>query len=166
LVTNGKILFESDREMSKAALVVEHNMEENDFIEHIVPGSVIKASPDGKNIVYRLYEQEGLLDNRFGIYNVNTRTSHEIIGTPGHYLFNNSDVTWNESGTKIAFLGIDFENKQEKHTLLVYDLLKDHLTLIPEPDSITFQAGLPDNIQFESDTVIYISGTNFRIHLD
>ncbi|XEC94065.1 hypothetical protein AB6A23_22405 [Paenibacillus tarimensis] len=155
--TQDNLLLESSKELGTDSLVIEL-IGDDSIIEHIVAGHIINVSPDGDNIVYRVLEEEGLLDNKLGIYYVGTKEHHEISGIPDNYLFNNY-VTWNDSGTKLAFLGIYIEEDfQEKHALMVYDLTTDNLIQISEPEESPFQAG-EDNIEFENDTVINMPTT-------
>lgn len=154
--TKNNLLFKSDKDLGTEQLVIEL-IEDESIIEHLVPGHVINASPDGMNIVYRIFKDEGILDNKIGIYNVKTKKYHEISGIPDKYLFNNY-VTWNDSGTKFAFLSISIEDEQEKHKLLVYDLISDNLIQISEPIDNSFQAG-EDNIEFENDNIINMPTT-------
>ncbi|WP_144942052.1 hypothetical protein [Paenibacillus sp. 32O-W] len=156
-VSDDRILLESDKEISKATLVLE--ISQNGAVtEHIIPGLVIKASPNGANITYRVYEDEGLLANKLGIYSVIENKSQQIEGIPDNHLFNNYGA-WNNSGTKYAFLSIYLENTQERHILMVYDLTEESLIQINEPKNGTFQAG-QDNLLFENDSVIKVPLVN------
>ena len=133
-VTSDRLLLESDKKPDMASLAIEIT-NDGSIKEHIIPGYVINASPDGSKMVYRVFKDVGLLDNKLGIYHVSTMTSQEIKEIPDHYLFNDNDVTWNDSGTKITFLAIHNENGQEKHKLMVYDVVNDRLYDMSEPEN-------------------------------